>query len=96
MFISRYEVSLHYGGAEEGGWWYDWCDLQAPVLISADADLPLETLGLIAQTLTEAALEEKRERGGHARHSVIGTADTVFMVEETLGEHQTTERPHYC
>lgn len=96
MFISRYTVSYLRGGAEEGGWWYDWSDFEAPVMVSTDPDLPMEMLRAVAVALTEQAAQEKADRGEKPRHSVIGTADTVFMVEETLGEHQTTERPQYC
>ena len=27
LFLSLYETRQCYGGPEEGGWWYDWCEL---------------------------------------------------------------------
>lgn len=95
MFISEYKVSLEYGGPEEGGWYYDWSEFVRPVLIAADAELPHDTLYAVAVALTEKAAEEKREFGEKPRHSVIGTPDTIYMVEATLGEHSSEERPVY-
>ena len=27
LWLSRYTIDECYGGPEEGGWWYDWCEL---------------------------------------------------------------------
>jgi hypothetical protein len=95
MFISRYKVSLEYGGPEEGGWYYDWFEFLEPVLVVADSDLTADMLRTIVSAMAEHEEGVKREFGERPRHSVIGTPDTIYMVEETLGEHSSEERPVY-
>jgi len=91
--ISRYRAERLYGGAEEGGWWYDWLTFDVVALAVNLADD--QTVERAAQSLNEVERVEKLRRGGRDRYSVIGTPDTLYLPEVKAGEHQTTEREHY-
>jgi hypothetical protein len=86
--VSLYEVERCYGGAEEGGWWYDlW------TLIEVVAELPLkhrEAAHDLAGILNAA--EPATEWN---RFSVNGGAERKYIVECERGEYETTETPHY-
>jgi hypothetical protein len=89
FYVSQYEVDRCYGGAEEGGWWYDWYDFRRTVACYA---IKGEAMAA-ARALNEQARED---RHGPDRFSVIGGPDEVYMVEDHPAEMQTTERPYYC
>lgn len=89
FYVSQYTVDRHYGGPEEGGWWYDWEDLDGVVAEFADKDE--------AFSYARACNGFIRDQFGEAeRFSVHGSPDKACYVESVVGEHQTTERPHYC
>jgi hypothetical protein len=90
-YVSEYHVSRHYGGPEEGGWWYDWDSYQRTIcLASSPGDAQM-----IARALNEESKREKRDSGEHDRFSAIGSDDVVYFTEDTPGEYQTKEHPHY-
>ena len=88
-FVSLYAVSRHYGGHEEGGWWYDWrsfASVRCTVVgMREDANRLCRELNAIAE----------EERDGPDRFSVLGGDDESYYVEQKPGENQSTERPHY-
>ena len=82
-------TSRHYGGPEEGGWWYDWTDV-----------LDFEPCHCWQEGLEVA----RRYREDHPtqkpdRFSVIGNdQDTQIVFRRSVAEiesFQSTERPHY-
>lgn len=88
VFISAYGISRHYGGPEEGGWWYDmWRFVET-----------VPTMRKHAEVVSEA-LERKHDdvnTNPTNRFSVLGNGeDLAVVIEDTPGEFQTTERPHY-
>lgn len=91
--VVAYEVTREYGGPEEGGWYYDW--YTSPRLVAkfpTEHDFALD----LARKLNADAKEERRQGGQpQGRFSVLGGADVVYVVERTLGESTSTERPHY-
>lgn len=104
-FISEYKVDRCYGGPEEGGWWYDWNDFVKVVATATDEDDAYR----VCRALNAAAkadvkvldvvaflqVKEREEGGERDRYSVIGGADVAYHVEDTPGEDQSTEHPHY-
>lgn len=94
LYVSEYEVSRHYGGPEEGGWWYDHDEFVK--CLSAHANR--EDAEAEATKRNERAREEAREEGRPERWSVAaGTnPDTLFYVEDHPAEFQSRGgRPRY-
>lgn len=98
LWICGYEVSRHYGGPEEGGWWYD---METPVQ-ECVVKLPWETL----ERNTEAGIARMvahfnnmwRPRVAYGDiSSVNGGLDfyTRFEIGTEPFSHASTERPHY-
>jgi len=83
-YVNVYAVSRHYGGPEEGGWWYDSGDPVAstPYFTKADA---------------YAARDAARERFVRTdkRYSVNGGEDWTVAVERQFAAEYPTTRPRY-
>ncbi len=85
VYVSAYEVTRQYGGAEEGGWWYNWLDLvETTASLRRDADEVVETL---------KARHQHRAVGDI--YSVLGGVAIQVDIEDESGESQSKERPHY-
>lgn len=85
VFVSAYAVTRHYGGPEEGGWWYDWYELIQTVPTAPDgADVVRGELERVHSSVNVGD-----------RFSVLGGATLSVMVEDSPGEFETRERPHY-
>ena len=86
-FISLYTVTRHYGGREEGGWWYDWTahEWTVPFIYSEQAAIMM--------------IDSLVERASEAIHgdinSVLGGQDAYLRVEKVAGEAADKERPYY-
>lgn len=91
FFVSEYTVSRHFGGSEEGGWWYDWYDWQK-VCRTFATKLEAATF---ARDINAAQKVRDREERKRDRYSVIGGPDTVFFTEDQPRELQSTETPRY-
>jgi hypothetical protein len=108
QFVSVYEVQRAYGGAEEGGWWYDVYSLIDTKPVSTRA------AGLaVKDFLTNKYKEQNSETGplGSSKgfeNLPEGTEDyqiprgysgeaseIVVLLEDEPGENATNERPHY-
>jgi hypothetical protein len=91
IWVNAYRISRHYGGPEEGGWYYDWntCIASMPVLNGTKT----------TQARIDFIIEWMQETLGweseHNRYSVLGDADFAVYVEDLYQESETTERPHY-
>lgn len=83
-FVTLYSVTRHYGGPEEGGWYYDWSTVGQVIAIPAG-----DPEG-VAAALREQYPNENRfsVRAGTDYEVVIETA-------ENIGGQQTKERPRY-
>lgn len=86
LFAGVYAVSRHYGGPEEGGWWYNWYE-------------HLESTGPVKHCRIRPkldALEAKYsgEKWGDIS-SVRGGKDIVAFSEKYPGSQATRHRPHY-
>lgn len=102
VFVSQYEVTRHYGGPEEGGWYYDRHRMVAVVTKIRENEAltsARNTATAIRRSLNRLArrqrIEDRRPQG---RFSVHGGADVEYRIERTPGEDDDTNqpRPHYC
>lgn len=86
IFVNVYEVSRHYGGPEEGGWWYDAGHVVHSFQLTSYNQ---------AQALAELLRQGQFTDGGH-RHSMAQREDDYSVrVEGTSGADFPEERPHY-
>lgn len=87
-WVAAFEVDRHYGGSEEGGWWYD---SEQPVAI-----IPVmsEEGAHEAIALLERYYEVVCE-GDSDRYSVRGDSDIVIRFCVTPPKSSPDERPHY-
>ena len=82
-FVTAYEVTRHYGGPEEGGWYYSWYD-------------PIDS---VPTSKPEEMVEEFKTRYEDRVQGDIysvngGTAVSVIIEDEPAGM-KSTEIPHY-
>ena len=85
-FVSVYCVTRHYGGPEEGGWWYNRYDLET--------SLPIAWKGPSADEC-ELFLRRVYGDGEGNIYSVSGGHQYEYVREYERGQHQTKGRPHY-
>lgn len=88
FFVAVSHITRHYGGPEEGGWWYDWRSVEdvRKVYGSEGVISVLEKLG------------EEYPRSRYGRGSVLGNdGDYEFAVCTTQEElpEDTKRRPTY-
>lgn len=85
-FATVYAITRHYGGPEEGGWWYNWYE-------------PLKSIAVDGEDAFIAAssfltVEFESEKYGNI-YSVLGGQDIEVLPEAWSGQYATKERPHY-
>lgn len=91
--VVRYSVTREYGGPEEGGWYYDWFEQPEPIATTSHSE---EAAFAICRQFNAAAKEDRAKQGRpQGRFSVLGGEDEVYVVEANVGDHTSTERPHY-
>jgi hypothetical protein len=85
-FVNAYAVTRHFGGPEEGGWWFDRHEPLAcvPLLPEMDED----TL----RTLLEQGFGGLNEGDPS---SVLGGTRVLVTTEEEPAAPHPRERPHY-
>jgi hypothetical protein len=86
FYIVAYGISRHYGGPEEGGWYFDWRQV-----------LSIRKVWSIKQALV--AIREFKEwypQSKYNRSSVLGGEDTEIKCLASLDfVKETTKRPKY-
>lgn len=90
VFVAVVSISRHFGGREEGGWWYDWTNVEEAWVF----DNPRRARRF-ARRLER---EEARYAPRHDRFSVLGGIDVEVRRArdaETVRGWQTVSRPHY-
>ena len=88
VYVGVVSITRHYGGPEEGGWYYDWRQVKGIVECE-------NFLGLLAWV---RALRDENPTCPRGRGSVIGGADvTIYMSrsKKLIEDLQTTEVPRY-
>jgi hypothetical protein len=81
-YVTVYRVTRHYGGPEEGGWWYNWYE-------------PVHTEPYRTMEQRDELQKEWRDRDNGDIYSVLGGEEYRVYAEAILNESATTERPHY-
>ena len=83
--VSVYKVTRHFGGYEEGGWYYDWNELQESKNVLWEDALKQQNL-----------FEKKYDSMKHGDISSIkGGVDYQVFIEAIRHENQSTETPIY-
>lgn len=92
--VAIYEMSRHYGGPEEGGWWYDAGDLARLVCVSKNEHDAYRIAGRMQHLYRMFVKKNRRFR---ERFSMAYTGgDYEFMVYAGLPPmHFPEVRPHY-
>jgi hypothetical protein len=95
-YITAYAVTRHYGGPEEGGWWYNWYRVLETIIIPKKYHREKKR-SLNAVRIREKALQLKLDHinEGNIYH-VAGGVQLVTCIECVQHENETTERPYYC
>lgn len=85
-YLNLYATTRHYGGPEEGGWWYNWhrCVFSIDVSQIDDSDIKDLKRILISCYPDEGNI-----------YSVNGGVEFSILIEENRAESASTERPHY-
>lgn len=87
--VSVYAVTRHYGGPEEGGWWYNWQDFtgysERCTVAQVDA-VKARLLALFADDAPEYSIDSMANHGEPEYHAIT---------EGTAGASQSKERPRY-
>ena len=90
-FISLYTVTRHYGGREEGGWWYDWHSLEETRHVPYTDK---RSYRRVVKALVEDLINSHGLGHGDI-YSVNGGEAVDIYLEEVPGENQTKNRPRY-
>lgn len=88
FYIAEFGVSRHYGGPEEGGWWYDWYELVNVRIFKNKR----------AARRTHRRLMRKAIKPKYNRYSVLGGTDTLFYRtsnRQEIIDLISTRRPRY-
>ncbi len=87
-YLNAYAVTRHYGGPEEGGWWFN-------------AGEPLASVPLTNPTEDQIEAERTRLKAVFADHaegdiySVLGGVAVEVYQEEQTAAHWPKETPYY-
>lgn len=85
-WVNVYTITRHYGGPEEGGWWYNYYECQESYLIFRWS---------LRKTLAKAKMKWRHSKHGDI-YSVLGGTNIWIGEEKHKAESETTERPYYC
>lgn len=89
-YLSVYATTRHYGGPEEGGWWFNWDE---PILCYAVADGDDDDE---VEARREALRAEWSEKIAHGDiYSVLDGVDVWVGLESEPFEFRSVERPRY-
>lgn len=85
VWVNVYNTERCYGGAEEGGWWYDWTELVDSKFCTIE-----EADNIVAE------MHKEHGEGEGDISSVLGGYEVDIRIEAIKGESKSTERPYYC
>lgn len=85
LWVNVYAVTRHYGGPEEGGWWYD---QQTPVRC-------VPCVRWYSASIKERLEKEFKELDRGDISSVNGGVEHRVHIEQKAGESDPQETPHY-
>lgn len=85
VYLNVYDVTRHYGGPEEGGWWYNAGELVETI----------ETTEEKCDEVRAQLLEKHKDRNYGDIYSSLGGVLLEVQVDDVPGENWPTERPRY-
>ena len=87
--LNEYRTDRAFGGAEEGGWWYD-----TGVFVKSHGTFPTREEAWAARDALDSYLAERRE-GLHDPSSVLCTGWPELLVEQRPGANFPARPPRY-
>ena len=90
VYVTVYVTTREYGGAEEGGWWYNWTEVYHSMLIGKKKRRHVQRVLREAKEYAES-LDDGTEywRVNHRGHYFA-------VVETTQGSKASKKKPIYC
>lgn len=85
VFVNVYSITRHYGGAEEGGWWYN--------ITECIETIPVRNKN--SETMYEWALNEYKDHAYGDIYSVLGGRKIEVSIEGSPKGSENLERPIY-
>lgn len=86
VYVNAYRITRHYGGQEEGGWWFDCGE-------------PLGSLPCTSQRQAKSQVEDMRAKFEHLAEgdidSVLGGTEVSVYIEEQFARVFPETRPTY-
>lgn len=92
--ITLYERTNHYGGPEEGGWYYDWYEPIETIRLKGKLEIPHNEYTFIPIKRDRqkfSKLIERTEDYGKYRYQ----GGITYFVESYYGKHVSKCCPHY-
>lgn len=94
-YVTVYHVTRHYGGPEEGGWWWNRYapvrTVQIPKVFQKKNKRAVNRVRAMAAKLQD---EHKHEEWGNIYHTTGGLLVSV-CIESQRREFETKVKPHY-
>ena len=90
LYITVYCTSLQYGGPEEGGWWYEWTEVDCSMLLGRKKRRHFKRL------LREAQEYANWQDDGPDLWRSTNQGHYYVVVEHRRGSRASKERPYYC
>jgi len=98
FYINAYSETRHYGGPEEGGWWYNHLEPLASIPIEAEEDdqgiiTPKDQLQFDVQCDYLRETLSEYEYGDI--YSVRGGSELAIIIQDHIAEEEPKYRPRY-
>lgn len=93
--VSYYLLNRGYGGPEEGGWWFDYGDVE-PSLDRFARGFATEDAAYDYARRLNRHVSPKLNDGGHDINSVLCDGVYEAIVSEGYPKSFPEEIPHYC
>jgi hypothetical protein len=84
-YLNIYRIERHYGGPEEGGWWYTWIECIGSVPCPRDQ----------VEKIYEAMKDLPAYQSEGNIYSVLGGFEIHWNYERDKAESASKEQPHY-
>jgi hypothetical protein len=88
IYVNAYEVSRHFGGPEEGGWYYDVGEPMASIPCMTEDEVERASIQIYENL-------GPTYQGRRTRFSVIGEENLKVVFESHPAEPWPKETPHY-
>lgn len=95
-YITAYGVTRHYGGPEEGGWWYDHYTPIETVAVPKVFQRKYKRARNRVERLRDMLQEAHADRAWGNRYHTTGGVAVITLTESIRRENQTKYKPCYC